>query len=238
VILAFEGSVQSPPAGRCSLTCGPEQLLQVTIGPLEAEYTEIMHGVFVLTLQSSFVALGASSIDVLRFLSLSIEEGQAGDVELLIGRPPRLTGSGGVFPLAAGGLLEFELEALDGLGGVTTRFTISATLVIGDTALQAAARINAAALLAGVLVPIASVVGGQLRVVGDRPGAVEGLRVSNVGLGTAFGFTGDEVAYGLGSPLLIDRVFVVSLAVAAGWQGADVWLRGGAATFAYVAAGS
>jgi hypothetical protein len=234
-ILQFTGEVLAPPESHCAMTCAErDSLIQMVLAVYEVDLAKILNGTFAISALSAFTQLGLSAIPSLRFLALSIAEGQTADVEVLIGAPPTLLGAAGVFPLVAGGTLEFELVTYSA-GAVDIRFAITAVLQIADTAAIVAQRLNAAAALEG-LPPIATVVGGQVRVTGDLPGALEGLIVTEPF--AAAGFPDELTVLGEGFPLLVDRVYVVSPGAAAGVAGADVWVRGGPATLQYVAGGN
>jgi hypothetical protein len=232
-VLRFMGDVQAPPES-CHMSCEPENALAFLLDVLEVDYGEILTGQIALPGDATYSLLGVGALASLRFLALSVVEGQSNDVGVLIGAPPRLTGSAGVFPLAAGGTLEFELVTY-GAGSVTTRYTVSAVLELADTAAQVAARINAAAALEGFPGVLATVVGGQIRLSGDRPGALEAIVITQEFAGA--GFPDDVTQLGSGSELLVDRVHVVSFGTAANQSGGNVWVRGGPATIRYVAAG-
>lgn len=234
-ILRFSGEVVSPPDA-CSMICSHDSAskLSFVLDLLEVDYAEILSGTLGLTLQGSFVQLGLAPIDTLRFLALSIAEGQTSDVEVLVGAPPALAGVSGVFPLVAGGTFTFQLATYTA-GAVVDRFTISTVLQIGDTAVVAAQRINAAAALEGAPT-VATVVAGQLQLFGDVPGALQALIV--IDEFAALGFPDEATVLGTGSSILVDRVFVASFGASSLVAGEDVWVRGGAAVLHYVAAGS
>lgn len=235
-VLALTGMIQAPPAGRCAVSCDADSPMAALALVYETEHAEIVTGRIALAASSAFATLGLGAIDTLRFLGVIVEEGQTADVELLVGRAPVLLGTAGVFPLVAGGTLEFDLIERSSLGAQTTRFTVSTALLLGDTAAQAAAKINAAAWLAGMLAPVATVVGGQIQLTGDQPGASHAIDVTTAFAGA--GFPSLVTPQGVGSPLLVDRIAVLSFGAAALVRGQDVWVRGGPAVLQYVGAGS
>lgn len=235
-ILALTGTIQAPPAGRCAVSCDADSPTASLLLAYTAEHPEILAGRVTLAAVAKFAELGLGAIDTLRFLGALVEEGQTADVELLVGRAAVLLGTAGVFPLVAGGTLAFDLIERSSLGVQTVRFTVSAALQLGDTALQVAARINAAALLVGVLVPVATVVGGQIQLAGDQPGASQAIAVTSAFAGA--GFPSLVTPHGTGTALLVDRIAVLSFGAAAGIRGQDVWVRGGPAVLQIVGAGS
>jgi hypothetical protein len=236
-IVKFTGTVEAPPAQSCAMICNHNHAseLKFILDAFEVEYAEVLSGTLGLTLVGGFTSLGLGAIASLRFLALSIEEGQLTDVEVLIGAPPVLTGSGGTFPMVTGGTFTMQLATYSA-GSVVVRYDIATVLVPGDTAASAAQKINAAAALEGAPYPVATVVGGQLRLAGDLPGALEALII--VDELAELGFPDEATVLGEGSPVLVDRVFVASLGTADPRAGADVWVRGGTAVIHYLAAGS
>ncbi len=235
--LQFVGTVSAPAPSHCIADCGAASGLTVMLDELLAEFGEVLSGTYELASAAGFQQLEAvGQLDVLEFLSISLAEGQTADVEILLGRPPTLLGAAGVFPLVASLPLVFELRDMTTGPGGSVLFTITANLQLGDTAVVAAQRINAAALLAGVPAFVATVTGGQLQLSGNEPGARRGLNVTTTNAGAGFPTAG--LVVGLGSPYLVDRVWVQSLAASPVWTGEDVWIRGGAATLHFIAAGS
>lgn len=235
-VLALGGTIHAPPAGRCAVSCDADSPTVALVLSYAADHPEILAARVAVVGGGTFTALGLGAIDTLRFLGVIVEEGQTADVELLVGRAPVLLGTAGVFPLVAGGTLEFDLIERSSLGAQTTRFTVSTALLLGDTAAQAAAKINAAAWLAGMLAPVATVVGGQIQLTGDQPGASHAIDVTTAFAGA--GFPSLVTPQGTGTAVLVDRVAILSFGAAAGIRGQDVWARGGSAMVQIVGAGS
>jgi hypothetical protein len=175
-------------------------------------------------------------VDVLRLLALSIVEGQTGDVEVLLGTVPTLVGTGGVFPLAAPGTLELSFRQFEPTGASTLHYQAAVALLAGDTLVAVAAKINAALFLAGATNYAASPVGGQIVLRGALPGAVQSLTIVTAFAGAGFPATG--IWFGTGSGMTIDRTFLASFGATPVFSGESVWLRGGAASVRFLAAGS
>lgn len=120
---------------------------------------------------------------------------------------PELLGTGGTFPtLFAGG--ETLLLDFDGI-------VITATFLAGDqTALQCAARINAACALAGLATPRASVqTSGQLAIRGIGTGSGADLSVTG-GTGAAtLGFAGTPSDTGAGADVPVWGTFLTEFGV-------------------------
>lgn len=229
--LEFSGSVQVPAPSNCVASCSPAgSSFLLALEPVIANYADVLTGTFSMTFGEYEKIFPINQLDQLDFLALSLAEGSQ-PATLLLGRPPLLEGVSGTFPLAGSAALAFTLESLS--AGVVTRFAVSAALQAGDTAANVAARVNAAAFTAGVSVPLASVVAGQVELEGDLPGADQALVITTPNAGA--GFPSSSFVVGLGTPLQFSPVFVA--VIAAGLLGSDVWIKGGPSTISYVAAG-
>lgn len=207
----------------------------MALEPLVAEYSEVVTGSLAVASSSYEQLLAAGEVPTLRFLALTLDEGATLPIDVLLGYAPQLLGSSGVFPLVGSGGFTVTLVDMTPQGGMV-RFTVATTLQVGDSALQAAARINAAAMLAGLLQPIARAVTGQLFLSGDLPGARQALDVTVANTGAGFATLGRVL--GRGEPVPVDCDYVVCLPASAALAGEDVWVRGGLATLRFVAAGS
>lgn len=232
--IVFDAAVTEPE--NCASACSPASRFAFPFDAYELDALEYESGRLLLSGATAFETASLGALDAVRFLALSIEAGQEGDVQLLLGAPPELQGAAGVFPLLAPGTLAFSLLTFTSGGASTARVVVSVSLLAGDTAALAITRINAAALLAGAADLIALLVGGQIRLRGDVPGALETLQV--VTPLAAAGFPSAVAPRGTGSPVTIDRVFAASFGASPVLPGEDVWLAGGPAMLRYFAAGS
>jgi hypothetical protein len=124
-------------------------------------------------------------------------------ITLRVGAGPAvLTGSGGTFPTSFAGGETLDLT----IDGVSFTATFDAA---DQTAAQAAARINAAAALAGLATPRASVLSsGQLQIDSVLTGAEGGAAVTG-GTGAAtLGFAGTPSAVGTGADVPVQGTFL------------------------------
>lgn len=234
--LQFTGKVESPAPSNCPGVCaGDASSLTLELEPVVAEFAEVVSGNLSVNSVAYEQLMTPGEVPALRFLALTLDEGETAPVDVLLGHAPQLLGVGGVYPLTGSGGLTVTLVDMTTQGG-SVRFTVATTLQVGDTAVQAAARVNAAAMLAGLLEPLARVAAGQLVITGDLPGARQALDVTVTNAAAGLPTAGRVL--GRGEPLSVDRDLVISLPAAAALSGEDVWLRGGLAAVRFVAAGT
>ena len=106
----------------------------------------------------------------------------------------RVTGSGGTFALTGAETLDLTIDG--------TAFTT--TFLAGDdTAAEVAARINAAAALAGLATPRVIVVGGQLQIDGVLTGSAGSVAVTGGTAATLLGLSGTPSATGSGADVRV-----------------------------------
>jgi hypothetical protein len=242
--LQFEGSVVSPAPSGCFNPCGPSGLgaeFTFALVPFVGEFAEVRFGTRVLVSAEwlQLLGLAASAFDSLEFLAVSITEGNLGDISLLLGGPPVITGASGVFPTAAGGQLSVAVLSIDADGAETVRYETGAiTIDVGDTLAEVVGKINSALVLDGAPAVVATAVGGQIVLRSDIPGAAQAIAV-NVDAAIGSGLPDAATVTGTGTALSVNRVFVVSL-TAAQLAGEDVWVRvpAGTATINFAAAGN
>lgn len=226
----FQASVSEPE--NCADACASSALFSFLFDAYALEATDWVTGRFVVN-SVDFELLDLQSIETLRFLGLSLEEGQTADVELLLGDVPEVEGSGGVFPLAAPGTLTFQLVSNDE-GVDTVRATVSTSFLTGDSLFVCRNKINAAAALVSEGVTAIALV-TELKLVGDIPGASESIVITQAFAGLGFATTGRW--QGTGTPTTFDRVCVETFSDNPIQPLPLVWLAGGPATLRYFAAG-
>jgi hypothetical protein len=236
--LEFQGTIDIPAkhgvggAAGCSPS-GLSHQMQLALEPTITEIDE--HACAGRTIDSTvdwIPLIETDQFEAVTFFALTIEEGGL-PVELLIGHPPRLTGSA-VFPtgFVGGETFEFELVDLSTFGG-NVLFTVSVVFTAADqTAVQCTERINAAAALVG-LDPIADVSNGQIVLNGIVPGADSAIEITDNQ--AAIGFPNEGVGLGTGYAFSVTSNAVLTPDEV---PGEDFWVRGGSAHIDVVAAGS
>ena len=165
-----------------TIVCSPTPIQVSTAGAVGAAYAD-------LDILDSLVAIELLLIETTTHMQLLINASEA-----------QLVGSAGTFPTSfVGG----ETLLLD-IDGTTFTTTFDAA---DQTAVQVAARINAAAALAGLATPRAVVTsGGQIQINGTVTGAAGSVEVTG-GTGAAtLGLSGSVA--GLGSELDVDGIFL------------------------------
>lgn len=239
--LSFTGEVSSPAAvgaGVSLSSCAVEggAALKLTLDAFVDLFACVQAGNCALAGSALYQHLeGLPEALIVEFLALSLEEGSTA-IQLLVGTPPVLTGTGGTFPtgFVGGETFTFTYEDFTLQGGTVLR-TVAVVFEAGDqTAAQVAARINAAALLAGATQPPASVVTGQIWIEGDVPGGERALNVTVANAVIGFPTTGEVL--GVGSPVPIGKVYVASYS--GGLPASMLWVKGGPAQLRFVAAGA
>lgn len=203
--IELSGSISA--GGSCG---GCDEAGSANVIPLSISCRQAYSGAVV---RSDKLAINAQ----LDFVDLPLLE-QLATVEFLYLRPntaltvrlyaavAELVGSGGVFPtgFVGGETLTVKLEAF-------APFT--AAFLVGDqTAAQVAARINAAAMVAGIpWIPASVDTSGQVKLVSQKTGSTTLVQVTGGTAQAALGFaagTNDE-ASGSGSDLVINGTFLV-----------------------------
>lgn len=231
----FTGSISSPAhsgvgvSTGCSAS-GVDVSLGFTFEPIIAEYADVQAMTFSFE-SSTWVHLPvACGFDTVELLALSLAEGSQ-PIEILLGHPPELQGSGGTFPtgFAGGELFDFSIGEVNGTPVVLSIAFTSAA----QSAQQVANEINAAAALQG-LAPVATVVGGQLLLAGAQPGAEWQLELLTANTTIGFPSSLPSITPGTGTAQEVDPLFLST----AETPGSDVWVKGGLATISLFAAGS
>jgi hypothetical protein len=237
----FQGQVNSPARSGCgtsSAGCSvatEDATLSFHFEPTIAEFAKVLMAEYPLPSTPTWIPLAPlRQFTTVGFLAVSLSEGSS-PVDVLVGAPPVILGVAGTFPTGFVGGEVFQFVVAQDLGvqvGATTRATVNVAFTSADqTAVQVAQRINAACILAG-LPALVSVVGGQIQILGDLPGATESIRtvVANAVIGIL-----SSNRRGSGDPLTVFRNWLLETNAV---PGTNFWIRGGAAAVNLLIAGT